>query len=272
MTADPSDGLPLDEVGGWTLEKHERLRKYIDASRGAGRKFIPPAGTGGASYIDLYCGSGRAVIRDNGQIIDGSPLVAFKSARESGTPFSEIHLADMGPERRMAAATRIARAGSATNQHPGAAIEAVKSVAEFLNPSGLHFAFLDPYSLQDLPFSIIETLSRFQRMDMLIHVSAQDLQRNLDRYIQAGDTRLELFAPGWRDNVKLNQAQNRIRAGLLDYWLDKLRKLGVAPAQGISLVSGERNQRLYWLVFVSRSDFATRLWEDIRESRQRNLL
>ena len=211
MTADPSDGLPLDEVGGWTLEKHERLRKYIDASRGARRKFIPPAGAGGASYIVLYCGSGRAVIRDNGQIIDGSPLVAFKCAREIGTPFSEIHLADMDPERRKAAAARIARAGSATNQHRGTALEAVKSVAEFLNPSGLHFALLDPYNLQDLPFSIIETLSTFQRMDMLIHVSVQDLQRNLDRYIQEGDARLEIFAPGWRANVKLERNPVRLR-------------------------------------------------------------
>jgi three-Cys-motif partner protein len=109
-------------------------------------------------------------------------------------------------------------------------------------------------------------------MDMLIHVSAQDLQRNLDRYTSEGDTRLEVFAPGWRNSVNLNQSQSAIRASLLNYWLDKIKKLGVAPAQGVALVSGEKNQRLYWLVFVSRSDFATRLWEDIRDPGQRTLL
>jgi hypothetical protein len=31
------DGLPLDEVGPWAKEKHERLRKYVDISRGARR-------------------------------------------------------------------------------------------------------------------------------------------------------------------------------------------------------------------------------------------
>jgi three-Cys-motif partner protein len=272
MPSNFSPDLPIDEVGSWTLDKHERLRKYIDASRGARKKFLPPAGTGGASYIDLYCGSGKAIIRDTGQTIDGSPLLAYKCARESDSRFSEIHLADADSERRMAAAIRIKEAGGATNQHPGTALEAVKSVAEFINPSGLHFAFLDPYNLQDLPFAVIETLSRFQRMDMLIHVSVQDLQRNLDRYIREGDTRLEVFAPGWRLNVKLNQSQNAIRADLLEFWLSKIRKLGVAPAEGIALISGERNQRLYWLVFVSHNDFATRLWEDIRDSRQRNLL
>lgn len=267
-----SPNLPVDEVGSWTFDKHERLRKYIDASRGARKKFLPPTGTGGASYIDLYCGSGKAIIRDTGQTIDGSPLLAYKCAREGGAGFSEIHLADSDSERRMAAAMRIEQAGGATNQHNGTALEAVQSVADFINPTGLHFAFLDPYNLQDLPFSVIETLARFERMDMLIHVSVQDLQRNLDRYTREGDTRLEVFAPGWRSSVKLNQSQNAIRAGLLEYWLNKIRKLGVAPAQGIALISGEKNQRLYWLVFVSRSDFATRLWEDIRDSRQRNLL
>jgi three-Cys-motif partner protein len=272
MTLDPLDNLPMDEVGGWALDKHERLRKYIDASRGARRKFLPPSGTGGASYIELYCGSGKATIRDTGQIIDGSPIVAFKCAREGNARFSEIHIADADPVKLNAAATRISNAGGVANQHAGAALEAVKSVANFINPSGLHFAFLDPYNLQDLPFAVIETLSRFQRMDMLIHVSVQDLQRNLDRYIRQGDARLEVFAPGWRNVVDLNQSQNAIRADLLEYWLTKIRKLGVSPAQGIALVSGERNQRLYWLVFVSRSDFATRLWEDIRDPTQRTLL
>jgi three-Cys-motif partner protein len=272
MAVDQSDGLPIDDVGGWTLEKHERLRKYINASRGARKKFLPPTGSGGASYIDLYCGSGKAIIRDTGQTIDGSPLLAYKCARESGARFSEIHLADADSELRMAAAARIKEAGGATNQHTGTALEAVKSVADFINPAGLHFAFLDPYNLQDLPFPIVETLARFERMDMLIHVSVQDLQRNLDRYIREGDTRLEIFAPGWRGKVNLNQSQNAIRADLLEFWLSKIRRLGTAPAEGIALVSGERNQRLYWLVFVSRSDFATRLWEDIRDSKQRNLL
>jgi three-Cys-motif partner protein len=265
MAADPVNNLPIDEVGSWALEKHERLIKYINASRGARRKSLPPSGTGGASYIDLYCGSGKSIIRDTGQTIDGSPLVAFNCARAANAPFSEIHIADHNAKRRAAAAARIKSAGGNATQHEGTAFEAVSSVVNFINPTGLHFAFLDPYNLQDLPFAVIEQLSRFQRMDMVIHVSVQDLQRNLDRY------RLETFAPGWRDKVKLNQSQNAIRAELLAFWLDKIRVLGVSPARGIALVSGERNQRLYWLVFVSRSDFATRLWEDIRDPSQRTL-
>jgi hypothetical protein len=52
------DGLPLDDVGPWAKEKLERLRKYVDISRAARRKFLH--GSGGATYIDLFCGSGRS--------------------------------------------------------------------------------------------------------------------------------------------------------------------------------------------------------------------
>lgn len=84
------DALPLDEVGAWAKEKHERLRKYVDISRSVRRKWVQ--GSGGATFIDLYSGSGRAIIRDTGEKIDGSPLVAFKCARDGGAPFTEITL------------------------------------------------------------------------------------------------------------------------------------------------------------------------------------
>lgn len=152
------DGLPLDDVGLWTKEKHERLRKYVDISRAARRKFVE--GTGGATYIDLYCGSGRALVRETHEKIDGSPLVAFKCAHDGGVPFSEIHIADASEEACRATEKRIADAGGSAMKEVGAAeVTAAKIVAK-LNRYGLHFAFLDPYNLQDLPFSVIEAFAK----------------------------------------------------------------------------------------------------------------
>lgn len=82
------DGLELDEVGAWAKEKHERLRKYVDISRAVRRKFLSRSGC--ATYIDLFCGSGRAFIRDTNEKIDGSPLVAFKCARDGGDHFRKF--------------------------------------------------------------------------------------------------------------------------------------------------------------------------------------
>jgi len=265
------DGLPLDEVGSWAKEKHERLCKYIDISRAVRRKFLQ--GGGGATYIDLFCGSGRAFVRDTAEKIDGSPLVAFKCARDGGAPFSQIHIADLEEEKVTAAAKRITNAGGAVATYVGKAEDIAAQVVARLNPRGLHFAFLDPYNLDALPFSVIEALGRLKRIDMLIHVSAQDLQRNLDAYTKPEDNRLERFAPGWRQYVGLDQSQQRIRAALLSYWVGKFETLGLSPASHAELVSGqERNQRLYWLVLVSREKLARDFWEKIRSvSGQREL-
>src|SRR5262245_42898509 len=99
----------MDEVGPWAKEKHQRLRRYIDISRAARRKWVE--GQGGATYVDLYCGTGRAVIRDTGEKIDGSPLVSFKCARDVGVPFSQIHIADASEESCRAAEQRIISVG-----------------------------------------------------------------------------------------------------------------------------------------------------------------
>lgn len=44
---------------------------------------------------------------------------------------------------------------------------------------GLHFAFIYLYNLEVLDFRIISTLSTLKKIDLLIHLSAMDLQRNL---------------------------------------------------------------------------------------------
>ena len=101
---------------------------------------------------------------------DGSPLVAFKSARDGGVPFSKFYTADADEEKCRAAEKRISEAGGSPAVEVGKAEDTVGRIANRLNPYGLHFAFLDPYNLDQLPFSVIETLARFRHMDMLIHV------------------------------------------------------------------------------------------------------
>ena len=264
IVLDPIDGLVVSEVGPWATEKHERLRRYISASRGARAKFLPPYNQGGAAYIELYSGPGRSVIRDTTNFIDGSPLIAFKAGRTSGAPFSELHFGDIEPASATALEARIKALGGASQTYVDLADVVVDDIIAALNSYGLHFAFLDPYNLDQLPFSIIERLARLRRVDMLIHVSLQDLQRNLDQHVRPGGV-LDKFMPGWRGSVDPNQAMAPLRAALLEYWLNKIRALGTVPAQGKELVVGGRNQRLYWLVFVSTHDLAQKLWEAVRD-------
>jgi three-Cys-motif partner protein len=261
---DPADGLITDIVGAWASEKHERLRKYIDAARAVRAKYLPPVGTGGAAYIELFSGPGRSFVEDENTFIDGSPLVALKSARQSTTNFSDLHFNDFDPDNVDALRQRIGKLGRAANFYSEEAEKAVDKITYALNPAGLHFAFLDPYNLGSLPFSIIQKLAALPKMDLLIHVSVFDLQRNLRRYLEQGSPVLDAFMPGWRDSVDVNTTDQAIRAGLLEHWRGLISKLGTSTAEGIELVSGPRGQRLYWLVFVSRHDLGLKLWDDIR--------
>jgi three-Cys-motif partner protein len=158
------DGLIAEQVGIWTVEKHNYLKRYLDISRAARKKFLG-SGKAGATFIDLFCATGRAQIRETGEWIDGSALAAWKIAEQGGAPFSEIFIADIDDARRSACAERLRRAGAPVREIQGAAVEAANKVQSLVNPYGLHFVFLDPYNLAELDFSIIRALSKLKRID-----------------------------------------------------------------------------------------------------------
>jgi three-Cys-motif partner protein len=258
---DPEDGLIREIVGPWAKEKHERIEKYVNTYRHVRTKFL--TGTSrSATYIELFCGPGRCRIRDTQTVIDGSPLVALRSAQKGGQPFSELHLGDMRGDFVDAACARVRTAGGYVQGYKTAALEAADAVIKNLNPYGLHFIVLDPYKLESLSFELIKKLSVLKHVDMLLHVSAMDLTRNLDKYIDDGT--LDIFAPGWRDAVDHKRlGQEATRAAIFTYWCKLVEGLGFKPPKS-DLVKGPGNQRLYWLAFISRNDIANSFWDDIR--------
>lgn len=261
------DGLPVVEVGEWALEKHERLKKYVDITRGPRGKYTVPTPArprvAGATYIELFSGPGRARIRETGEVIEGSPLVAFRASMASNVPYSDIHIGDLNDEYVHAAAKRIATAGGRAFPYVGVAEDTAKAIVANLSPKGLHFAFLDPFNLETLTFETIRSLSVLEHIDLLLHVSVQDLQRNLERYLEAPASPFDAFAPGWREAVNLNQSINAIRAALIAYWQSLVEKLGFVGSR-VELVAGSKNQRLYWLVYFSRHPLGNDMWDKIR--------
>ena len=253
------DGLPAEEVGIWAVEKHKFLKRYLDISRATRQKFLGD-GNAGATYIDLFCSTGRARIRETGAWIDGSAVSAWKIGQEGRTPFSEILVADIDQIRRTVCVERLRRAGAPVRELNGSAIEAAKETITSVDQYGLHFAFLDPYNLGELDFSIIQTLLQLKRIDMLIHVSAMDLQRNLERNVASVGGAFDRFAPGWRGAVGLDASQSEIRRLVFEYWRDQIAKLGARTAPDVKLITAEKNQRLYWLLLATKHQIARKFW------------
>jgi hypothetical protein len=64
--------------------------------------------------------------------------------------------------------------------------------------------------------------------------------------------------------VDVNQATAALRAAFIEYWLTLIRSLGTHPATGKPLIVGEKNQRLYRLVFLSSNPLGQKLWNDVQ--------
>jgi three-Cys-motif partner protein len=258
------DGFPRELVGAWVREKHERLKKYIDISRAVRRKFIG-RGKAGATYIDLFCGPGRVRVEGTGEIMAGSPLIAWTQSVAHKTQFSAVYVSDANVTLSQSAASRLNALSAPVSVDTGLAEEVVERIIPRLNPYGLHFAFLDPFSLGALPFSVIHRLAMLERMDILIHVSTQDLNRNLKRYVKRTDSPLERFAPGWRNAVgDLGRSDVQIRGKIFEHWRTMLKGIGMETAEAAELISGSKKQPLYWLAFAARHRTALEFWEKIR--------
>jgi len=254
------DGLLAGEVGAWAKRKHSDLCRYVDISRAVRKGFVAP-GHAGASFIDLFCGPGRCRLEKTGEWIDGGVVAAWKKSQERGAPFTRVFIADIDPRRRQAAANRLRKLEAPVTEVDGAAVEAVHGVVRQLDPNGLHLAFLDPYNLKALNFDIIVALSRLKRIDMLVHISKMDLQRNAVSHALADDSSFDSFAPGWRAKMPVDQVQQELRRQVFLYWREKVAALGVWPSTRMDLLTGEKNQPLYYLLLAAKHELAQKFRE-----------
>jgi len=266
MSADDDSIAP--EVGRWAEDKHARIRAYLElAAKPAARSFLRP-GKGGFYYIDPFCGPGRATIRGTDQEIDGSAIVAAQAARSSGAPFTCIYIADLVADHVNACAARLRALGETVRTYEGSALSTSAEIARDLPGRGLHFAFLDPYDLEALPFEVIKRLAAFKHVDILVHFSSMDVQRNVDRYLTMATSPLDTFAPGWRTRVNAQMAKHEQRRHVREHWQALMAQLDMPTAQSIEHIQGSKKQSLYWLLFAARHTLAHKFWDAIVKASQ----
>lgn len=147
----------------------------------------------------------------------------------------------------------------------------MKHISALLRPHGLHFAFIDPFNLGAFDFEVMRTLSLLKRIDMLVHVSKMDLQRNLGFNVGMQQSAFETFAPGWRSSIDLGQSQPNIRRDVFEYWRNLVANLGIDASADMRLITGGRNQPLYWLLLVAKHDLAHKFWASATDTGQGSL-
>lgn len=242
----PSDGLPAQCVASWVHDKHRALRHYIEASSGARAKF------GGGAYIELFAGPGKAWIRGSGETVEGSPVIALE---HETAPFTKAILCEWDEKNVSALHARTARFGNRVVVIPGDCHGNVEQVIRAIPARGLHLAFIDPFSLDQLRFPTLARLAEARSIDFLIHIPSMDIVRN-HRLPQTRE-RLARAAGAEIDGLKAHE--------MMRSFVSTLRKnLGDIDENSPALpIYNDNNGRLYHLILASRSKLAHKLWRSV---------
>ena len=252
---DPLDGLRALSVGFWSADKTDRIRRYVHACWAARSRF--PHRT----YIDLFCGPGRVYERFGEDWQDGSAVSAFSQSMQEGGAFTKFIIGDIDPVNLDACAARISKHGGQPIALLGPAQDTVVRALEQANGGGLNLAVLDPFNLNLLDFSVINTLARLKHIDIIVHFSLMDLRRNLITQYRDGGGSFDLVAPGWRIHVPAEQLTKReAPAAFENYWIRLVEQTGLRAAVNRPVFKNGKRAELYRLMLLSRHDLAHKIW------------
>lgn len=247
-------------VGWWVPQvKHTHLAKYIGGTSRAQAKFPQRV------LIDPFCGPGRIQVRGESFTRDGGSMIAWRQSVDSECAFTSVLVGDIDLERSSACQSRLAAVGAPVQRFDGAAADTVGRMAEAVPRGALCLAYIDPYNLEYLSFSVIRRLAELPHIDFAVHFSLMDLTRNIDMELDPKRDRFEDASPGWR-----GRAPQMSKAGLASWFFEDWRRqiidLGFSVSREMPIIGDGQGRALYRLVFFSRHALPDRIWGDIAKS------
>jgi three-Cys-motif partner protein len=251
-----SDGLPARLTGQWVHGKRYYLSRYLDImTRGVGRKW-----EGKLSYVDLFSGPGRSIIRGSREEVEGSPLLALRYE------FARYVFVDV-PE--ILATLKIRLSGHAKYSQisfvEGDCNTVVDDVRGASPADHLTLTFIDPTGLQ-IQFRTIRRLVHNRKMDLLMTIQfGMGIRMNLPLYVRAEGTTLTAFLgnAGWREDVNTGGSASQVARRILNRYLRELRTLEYRTVRDREIdIRNDQNLLLYFMVFASRHPLGGKFWRE----------
>lgn len=260
----PDDGLPAAEVGPWAVEKYRRVGMYAEIfSTGMKNRWDC------RTYIDLFAGPGHAVIRERGQRVLTSPLLALTVP----DPFDKYILCDREPTfvRALEARAWTVAPDTSIEFITGDANESVADIERRIPSHCLSFCFVDPFGL-DIHFETIRRLSTSRPMDFLVLLAlGMDATRNWELYNRSENAKVERFIgdPTWRERWAAAErgGSSPIRFLAQEYAraMATLGYLTTSLDQMIEVRTYDNNMRLYYLAFFSKKEKGYEFWREVQK-------
>ena len=270
---DPFPLLPVEHgrtgegVGRWVPDmKHTFLAKYVEGTRRARAKFSQRV------YVDLFCGPGRIQVKGEPMTRPGGAQIAWHHSLRDKVAFTSCLLGDLDEARASACAERLRAVGAPVIALPGSAESTVDKALERIPRGALCLAYLDPYNLQYLSFSVIQKLAELKYVDFAVHFSTMDLRRNVLMEFNPERARFDAAAPGWREHIDpWAFVRGDADEAFFEYWCGLVECLGFSISRRMPLVRDDGNRPLYHLVFFSRHELPNRIWGDVAQGPNREL-
>jgi three-Cys-motif partner protein len=262
------DGLVIPEAGGWARTKYALIRSYCQQfATGMKNKWDCRV------YIDLFAGAGLVRLRDSGEIVKSSALLAL----DIPDPFDQHIFCDMDREKLGALDKRIKR------WHPDARVtyisgdanaciaEVLKTIPQFNKDyKVLAFCLVDPYCLSQLRFNTIRTIAdRFVDF-MVLLATDMDARRNVVTYCQKGNTTVQEFLgmPDWRQ-AWADAERQKVSFGLFvaREFGKQMAAMGyqeVEVQDSVLVRNSQKNAPLYRLAFYSRHPLGIKFWKQAK--------
>jgi three-Cys-motif partner protein len=263
------DGLPARPTGSWVHDKEYYLGRYLNIfTKGVGRKW-----QGKLSYIDLFSGPGRCVIRSTGEEVEGSPFVALNC------DFASYVFVDI-PEILSTLRARLKNhpKSSQISFIEGDCNTVIDQVRKASPADHLTVAFIDPTGLQ-IQFSTIKQLVQNRKMDLLMTIQlGMAIRLNLRSYSQGETAALSAYMGNeeWRKDIEAGGSASQAARRIQQRYLQHLHTLGYGTVKDreIDIRSDRNNLLLYFMVLASRHELGEKFWlkaTQIQRSGQRFL-
>lgn len=263
------DGLPTPEIGGWGENKYRLVSMYAALfARSMQNKWDALV------YLDLFAGSGRSRIRGTRRVLLASPLLvlgmdeAFQKYIFCESKQDYVDALDRRWHRGFPDRNVKIICGDA-NDKTGEIIAAMPRPER--NQKVLGFCFLDPFQMQNLNFSTIETLSQ-RFMDFLVLIpSSMDANRNEQHYIRPQNKTLENFVgnPQWRTRWESEKSAGKsFEYFVAEEFGRSMRGLGyIDPGikEALLIRSDEKNLPLYRLALYSKHKLGAKFWKETKK-------
>lgn len=268
---DPFPALPVERgprnkgVGAWVpQDKHRLLCDYLHASRYAWKKWPEHV------FIDPFCGPGRIQVEGEPFTRDGGAVMGWRALAEEA-PFSQMLVGDLDPARSDACGQRLRARNAPTTTFAGPAAETIHRMVAQVPGNALCMAYIDPYNLELLSFSIIKALAAL-KVDLAINFCTMDLQRNAEFEFDPARARFDDTAPGWRtDPSVLGASKQNVKLAFFRYWCSLVQGLGFQHSREMPIVHNDQGHPIYRMVFFARHDLPTRIWSDVARGDNRSL-